>query len=288
MRRKILFVACCVFLLMLIVYGIAAESGNVAISFDGVKIRYDSIGNGNPALIFVHGWSNNRSIWDAQVSRFSEKYQVIAVDLAGFGESGNNRSDWTIENFANDIIAVADRLGLKQVVLVGFSMGGPVVIEAANKLPDKVAGVVLVDDMQNVEMKIPAQMITQMDSIFMDLVINPSKEKLVKGGFVKNNPDSAFAHVLAMLDNPKIGWEESLISTLHWQNENCTEALSKLKVPVFAINSDHRPTDVEAFRKYVPSFKANIIPNVGHVVMWDAPEEFNRLLEESIQEFMNQ
>jgi pimeloyl-ACP methyl ester carboxylesterase len=43
---------------------------------------------------------------------------------------------------------------------------------------------------------------------------------------------------------------------------------------------------MEAFRKYVPSFKANIITGSGHVIMWDAPDEFNRLLEESIQEFM--
>lgn len=43
---------------------------------------------------------------------------------------------------------------------------------------------------------------------------------------------------------------------------------------------------MEAFRKYVPSFKANIIRGTGHVLMWDAPDEFNRLLEESIREFL--
>jgi pimeloyl-ACP methyl ester carboxylesterase len=48
------------------------------------------------------------------------------------------------------------------------------------------------------------------------------------------------------------------------------------------------PTNVEAFKKYVPSFQVKIIPDVAHLVMWDNPEEFNRLLEESIQEFINQ
>lgn len=283
MRQRILFVAC-VFVLLLFFH----VNAQVVTSSDGAKIRYDSKGNGSPALVFVHGWSNNRSIWDAQMSYFSKKYQTVALDLAGFGESGNNRSEWTIENFANDVVAVMNELNLKQAVLIGFSMGGPVVVEAANKIPDQVAGVVLVDNMHNVEMKIPPQMITQMDSIMMDLVMNPSKEKMVKGGFIKNNPDSAFLHILAMLDNPKIGWEESLRSTLHWQNEKRTKSLSKLKVPVIAINSDRMPTNVEAFRKYVPSYEAKIIPNSGHVVMWDATEGFNRLLEESIQEFMNQ
>jgi pimeloyl-ACP methyl ester carboxylesterase len=59
-----------------------------------------------------------------------------------------------------------------------------------------------------------------------------------------------------------------------------------IQAPVISINSDHTPTNVEGFLKYVPAFKVKIIPDVGHVVMWDAPEEFNRLLEESIQEFV--
>ena len=47
------------------------------------------------------------------------------------------------------------------------------------------------------------------------------------------------------------------------------------------------PTNIEAFQKYAPTFKAKIVKDVGHLVMWDNPEEFNRLLEESIREFKN-
>jgi pimeloyl-ACP methyl ester carboxylesterase len=48
-----------------------------------------------------------------------------------------------------------------------------------------------------------------------------------------------------------------------------------------------QPTNVEAFNKHVSSYQLKIIPDVAHLVMWDDPEEFNRLLEESIQEFIN-
>ncbi len=58
----------------------------------------------------------------------------------------------------------------------------------------------------------------------------------------------------------------------------------QLEVPVIAINAAFRPTKVDVFRKYVPSFRARIISNSGHLVMWDSPEEFNRLLEEGIEE----
>jgi len=57
---------------------------------------------------------------------------------------------------------------------------------------------------------------------------------------------------------------------------------------VTAVNSDMEPTNVEAFKKYVPSFEAKIIPGVGHLLFWENSGEFNRLPEESIQEFLQE
>jgi pimeloyl-ACP methyl ester carboxylesterase len=75
---------------------------------------------------------------------------------------------------------------------------------------------------------------------------------------------------------------------MQWQNEDCAEALGKITVPVRAINSQNEPTNVEAFQKYVPSFQADIVPETGHLIMWDAPEKFNELLEADIQAFLGQ
>lgn len=262
------------------------EPNNSIASPDGVKISFDVLGEGSPAIVFIHGWSNNRTIWDAQVSHFSKKYMVIAVDLPGFGESGNNRTNWTISSFGEDIVTLINKLDREKVVLVGFSMGAPIAIEAANRLPNRISGIVLVDDLHDVEMKIPLEAFSYLDSVYMDLVTNPTNEKLVAGGFYKKNPEISYKRVLSMLkDTSRIGWRESLNATLRWQNEDCIESLKKVNVPVNSINSDRLPTNLEAFRKYVPSYEAKIIPATGHVVMWDATDEFNRLLEESIHEF---
>ena len=271
---------------LMITYGFSNEPGNFALSSDGVKISFEKNGDGEPAIIFVHGWANDKTIWNAQMKYFSKKYTSVAIDVAGFGKSGNNRKDWTIEAFSEDVDAVINKLKLNKVVLVGFSMGGPVVIESANKIPNKVLGLVLVDNLQNVEMKFPPQTMGKMDSIMMDLVKHPTKEKLIKGGFIKKNPDMAYKRGLEMIDDsPMIGWKESIHAVIHWQNEQCTNSLSKIKVPIIAINSDQKPTNVDAFRKYVPGYKVKLIHNSGHVVMWDATDEFNKLLEESIHEF---
>jgi pimeloyl-ACP methyl ester carboxylesterase len=287
MKRKILFLACCIFSLVVIIYGCTNEPDNFAISSDGSKISFDIQGESKPALVFVHGWGNNRSIWDAQVSHFSEKYKVIAVDLAGFGKSDNNRNTWTMASFGEDVAAVINQLKLNQVVLVGFSMGGPVIIETAKKAPEHIVGLVLVDILHNIEMKYSVETISYMEGVYMDFVTSPTPEKL-EGVFYKRNPDASFERILSMLkDAPRIGWRESLNDVFRWGNEDCIESLKKTQAPIISINSDQTPTNVEAFMKYVPSFKAKIIPDVGHVVMWDAPEEFNRLLDESIQEFIN-
>lgn len=291
MKRKILFLDCCIISLILIICNCTKQPDNVAISSDGVKISFVQQGKGEPALVFVHGWGNNTSVWDAQISHFSRKYRVIAVDLPGFGESGYNRTNWTMASFGEDVAAVIKKLNLKQVVVVGFSMGGPVIIETAKTSPENLIGLVLVDVLQDVEVKYPPQMITYIDSVLMDLVTNPTNEKAVAGGFYKKNPEASFKRVLSMLsankNTSRIGWKESIDDFFRWSNEDCIESLKKIRVPIISINSDMEPTNVEAFKKYVPSYQLRIIPDVAHLVMWDNPEEFNRLLEESIQEFVN-
>ncbi len=274
--------------LLFMINGCKRETITTVTSFDGVSINFDNEGKGEPVIILVHGWSNTKSIWKTQVSHFSKKYKVIAVDLPGFGKSGNNRSEWTIASYGEDISSIIQQLNLKKVVLVGFSLGAPIVIEAANKVPDHVIGVVLVDELHEVEMQIPPPMAHYLvDSVYMDFVNNPTKEKMVGGGFVKKNVDSSFNRIVLLLEGAShIGWRESLEGYIKWKNEHCTHSIKAVKAPIIAINSDRQPTNVEAFRKYVPTFKAKIVEEVGHLIMWDNTEEFNRLLEESIQEFI--
>ena len=286
MKSIILSLSFC--LLTFIFYGCKSEPDNVALSSDSVKIVFNQQGKGEPAVIFVHGWTNPKEIWDDQMAHFSEKYRAIAVDLAGSGESGNNRSDWTMEAFGNDIVSVINKLKLDEVVLVGFSMGSTVVIEAANQLPEKVIGVVLVDDLMDPDIKFPPEILAFLDSVMMDVVTDMTNEKLVRLGFYKKNQEAAFKRLSELYPDTvsQVGWDESLHGYAKWINERLTESLKQLKVPVAAINSDMEPTKVEAWMKYVPSFQAKIMTDVGHLVFWDNPEEFNRLLEETIQEFI--
>lgn len=274
-------------ILLLIVFAISCTKSSElnTISEDGVKISFEKKGKGTPAIVFVHGWSNNRSIWDEQIAHFSQKYTVIGIDLAGFGKSGNNRETWSTSAFGNDVVAVINELQLKKVVLVGFSMGGPVIVEAARKAPENIIGLVLVDTMQDIERQISDEELAYIDSVFMDLITNPTAERL-DNVYYKENKEAAFARIEKMLEGVShVGWRESLYEMARWTNEDCKESLKSIQCPVVAINTDTQETNEEAYSNLVPSFKVNIIPNTGHVLFWDKPDEFNNLLEGFIQGF---
>ncbi len=259
----------------------------MATSSDGVEISFSNQGSGDVCILLVHGWTNNNTIWDQQLPDLTEEYQVVAVDLAGHGKSANNRSAWTMPAFGEDIAAVVNAAKLKNVILVGFSMGGPAVLEAAKLLPDQVLGIILAEAINNPEDQVPPPVAQWIDSTFMDLIENPSAEKAAGLGFFVNNPNEAILKVQSMIDRDQTGWHEMLLENIRWSNEDCIKSLEEVDVPLIVINGDYRPTAVEVFKKYVPSFDAKILSGTGHVMMWDVTENFNRALEESIQEILS-
>jgi pimeloyl-ACP methyl ester carboxylesterase len=122
-----------------------------AISADGVSIAYEVRGEGEPALVFIHGWCCDRSYWEEQTPHFAEKYKVVAIDLAGHGESGLDRKEWTMKAFGEDVVAVVNKLNLEQAILVGHSMGGFVILEASSLMPKRVIGLVGADTLGDFE-----------------------------------------------------------------------------------------------------------------------------------------
>ena len=117
-------------------------------SADGVPIAYEIHGQGSPALVLVHGWSCDRGYWKDQVEYLGAQYQLVLVDLAGHGESGTARKDYTMAAFGADVAAVVDSLKLDKVVLVGHSMGSDVVVEHGSLLgpvPDRALGELRLD-----------------------------------------------------------------------------------------------------------------------------------------------
>jgi pimeloyl-ACP methyl ester carboxylesterase len=254
----------------------------VARSGDGVPIHYTVEGRGDPALVFVHCWNCDRHFWDAQLRAFRKSHRVVAIDLAGHGESGKERKDWTIDAFGDDVKAVVDKLGLKRIVLVGSSMGGPVSLEAARKLGDKVVGIVAVDTLQDVEQKAPPE---QVDKMLQDMKSDYRGEttKFISGNlFSPTTPPAVRKRVLAGATSASPDRSVAILRAAMLYDP--VPALAEIHVPIRAINSDKYPTNVEANRRHIPQFDVALMKGAGHYLMLEDPDRFNALLTDALSQ----
>jgi pimeloyl-ACP methyl ester carboxylesterase len=254
-------------------------------SVDDVDIHCQVNGSGQPALVFVHCWCCDKSFWDEQIPYFSGKYKVVSLDLGGHGASGSERETWTIASFGQDVAAVVKKLDLDEVVLIGHSMGGPVILETARRVPQRVIGLVGVDNFQNMEERYTREQFEQFLGP-MRADFKKTTRQFVSKMFPPDADSNLVNRVAAKLSSapPQVG-VGAMEALFHWYREEFARAAEEIKAPLHCINSDLYPTEVEINRKYFPSFDVSLMPGKGHFVHMEDPETFNRLLEKTIQGF---
>ena len=267
-------------LLLLLAFAVPSvqskPASEVVNSSDGIPIHYSVAGKGDPALVFIHCWGCNRNFWENQVAEFSKTNRVVTIDLPGHGESGAGRTNWTIESYGDDVKTVVTKLGLKRVVLVGSSMGGPIALEAAKRMPDNVAAIVPVDSLQNVEFTLPPE---QLDGLIKQMTADykgATTGLLNQFFFSPNTPEAVKTRVVneALSRQPETAI--AILKGIFAYKPGPT--LKEIKVPIKAINADLNPTMLEINRKYAPQFDAVIIKGTGHYPMLEDPARFNQML----------
>jgi len=253
------------------------------LSADKVEIVYTASGSGKTAVIFIHGGFADRTFWSNQLKPFAEKYRVIALDLAGHGESGNNRTQWNLFSFAQDVRAVIETEKIDRAVLVGNSLGGPVALVTAGLVPDKIAAIVAVDTFQdlNEEDDDAAVEFYKKQAAAYRSDFAGTMRQMVKALFKPDVDPKLYARVeKKMLDNsPEMAAQlmESFIGL------KLDDTLKKFKRPIRCINGDLYPTLIEQNRAAHPDFDAVILPDTGHYPMLERPEAFNRHLEKILE-----
>lgn len=248
----------------------------------GTRIDYNIYGEGDTTLLFVHGWCIDQSYWENQVEHFQHRYRVITVDLPGHGNSGKERSEWTIENFGSDISMLINVLDLSNVVLIGHSMGGNIILEAALMKPSQVIAFVGVDNFKEVGLEFTIEQKVEF-SEFMSMM--RADFQGVAGGFAEGmlfheSTDSQIKErVLSSIltSNPEIA--VSILESLITYNERERNQMPRLTMNVNLINSDAIPTDENLLRRYSNNaYKIYSIGHTGHYPMVEKPVKFNQIL----------
>jgi pimeloyl-ACP methyl ester carboxylesterase len=257
----------------------AALADRRAVSADGVAIAYSAGGSGEPALVFVHGGFADRTFWRHQLAAFAGSHRIVALDLAGHGESGRNRQEWTMEAFGADVRAVVEAERLERAVLIGNSLGFPVVLAAARQLPGRVVGLVAVDTLHDLSRQgDPEQMRTLATRARQDF---PAVCAEMVG--VLFHPDAGTG-VRAEVEERMCRFPAPIAAAI-WEQlatYDLRAAFSGIALPVRAINGDLYPTAIEANREVVPGLVVTIVEHTGHYPMLERPEEFDRLLREAL------
>jgi sigma-B regulation protein RsbQ len=251
----------------------AVRTGSLTTA-DGVKIVYDVRGQGKTTLLFVHCWSCDRTFWKNQADAFADRYQVVTMDLAGHGESGHNRKNWTIAGLGDDVRLVADQLKLKRIILVGHSMGGPVVLEAARLLRPRVLGIIAVDTLHNADFKVTPEMMQGFLAKFK-ADFRGTVTSFMGSMFAKDSDPAVrqFVERKAAAADPAV----AIALLQDFGSLDLPKMFREAGAPIRAINAKPpyaQPTNIEGNRKYA-DFDVALIDNAGHFVQLERPKEFN-------------
>ena len=261
---------------------------NMQVEFDSTSINYTRKGTGETVLLFIHGWCINSTYWEKQQEYFSSKYETIALDLPGFGKSIAIRENWTIEEYSKDIIRFINHLELKNVILIGHSMAGEIVLETALTNHPSIKGIIGIDNFKMIDVQFTAEQIEQMNG-FM---------KMLENDFANMAPAYAERFLLSPATDESVAKRiksdfanaDAKIGFLSFSNYvaytlNESDKLRNLNYKLHLLNSNYTPTNIQGLEKNCKnSFEVYEMQASSHYPMIENHIEFNRQLQKIINQ----
>jgi pimeloyl-ACP methyl ester carboxylesterase len=243
---------------------------------DDIRVHYQNYGTGKEALIFIHGWSCNINFWKANIPAFSSRSRVIAIDLPGHGESDKPQTKYSMDLFARAIDAVMRDAGVERAVLIGHSMGTPVIRQFYRLYPQKTRALVIVDG------SLRPFFDDESAKKFLEPFRGPNykehAEQMINflSSSVKNKAtlDEIRTAMLTTPQHVMIGAMDGMMSPEIWKDD-------KINAPALALMAN-QPQWSDEYVKYarelIPGIDFQIWDGVSHFLMMDEPDKFNEAL----------
>lgn len=239
---------------------------------------------GAPAIVFVHAFPLNHTMWGAQVDALKDKWRVIAYDVRGFGGTPAGDGQYTMEFLADDLLALLAHLSVKGAVLCGLSMGGYIVLRAAEKKPDLARALVLCDtkaapDADDAKIKRAQAM-----RAVKEKGVSAFTDNFLKGVFAPDNLAAPHPAVQKtrdiILKNTATGVCGALLAMA--TRTDTSAFLAGFKGPLLFLSGEHDrlipPEAARAMAAQNPRAQLHLIPQAAHMSNLENPPTFNRHL----------
>ena len=255
---------------------------------DGVDVAYDDRGTGATALVLLHGFPYDRTIWEPVFAGLARRVRVIRIDLRGSGESGCGVGPALMETLAGDVFGILDALDVERVVLAGHSLGGYVALAYFRMYAERVAGLALITSVVGADSPerarerdaqaaaVDAEGVQALQAIVdrsfapVFALANPAVVEHVRAIVARQNPAGAAAQI--------IGMKERLDSA---------DLLADIAVPTLVVAGGSDPLVVPALAARTAEALSDcelvVLPDVAHLPMFEAPGGLTTALERLVE-----
>jgi len=251
------------------------------ITRNGVKVFYECMGQGSPALVFLHPWSTNHYIWANQVNDFARNHRVMVMDHRGHGQSDKPASGYAIGEMAADVVAAMDAAGIERAVLIGNSIGGMVAMQTALDAPARVIANLILSSGTNLGASTPPEVAEAMQkdwravfSGLLDAAI--ARKSKAEKPEIQAFMEGCFRNETNFTEN--VFWT-SVADPNGVFNWNISDRLKDIKQPTLIIAGvEDGATTVEQnqfLADRIPGSEIKIYQDVGHFCQLEKPMVFN-------------
>ena len=250
---------------------------------NGITIAYNDQGTGLP-IVFLHAFPLNRTMWATQEQALSSRFRVITIDLRGHGESDAPLWRYTLDQSADDVVALLDHLSIRQALFVGLSMGGYILFALYRKYSAHMKGMVLADTRAQADTDegkagrfLMAQTAyKQGPSAIADLMI----PKLLSPTTIQTRPEIV-RNVRGMIEGNQISGIAGDLMAMA-ERPDSVPLLEYIACPtqiiVGELDQATPPSDARLMADQIPGARLALIPSAAHLANLEQPEAFNKIV----------
>jgi pimeloyl-ACP methyl ester carboxylesterase len=249
---------------------------------DGCRLAYDDLGDGQPAILFLHGIMMDRSVFAAQIEAFAASRRVVAVDLRGHGASDKPAEGYTFEQYVADLKFMIDALDLSRPVIAGWSMGGALAMAFAAAHPGVAGKLVLIGTTPCLVQRpdwphaVPAEAAQQLgQALATDYAGAAAAFRQMM--FPETDAAPASAHALRVMQQSAPHATSNCMQNIG--GADLRSLLGAIRDPVHAICGERDavcPPDASRYIARTTGGSLSLIPEAGHCAFMTRPTAFKR------------